>query len=225
MLKARYSTADTLLEAGVDEAGRGCLWGCLIAAAVIWPAEETWTGEMKEKIALIKDSKKLTPKRRAMLNTFIRQHALSYGVGRVEPGEIDDVGMTAANRLAFSRAIAALSIAPGRLLVDGILGLPDCSLPQIIEPEADNRYLAVAAASILAKETRDTLVVEACAADPALQDRYAILNSKGYGTAKHREGLKTHGMHTGHRKLFLRKILGIDHVPLHQQTQYGFADE
>ena len=226
MLSARH-TLDTLREAGVDEAGRGCLWGPMFAAAVIWPAEDTWTELVKTTAAGIKDSKKLSAKRRSLMETFIKETAVSYSIGRVEATEIDQMGMTAANRLAFKRAIQGLAVPPERLIIDGIIPLPDIQIPQVVEPQADSKYIAVAAASILAKEEHDRVVGDACEKEPSLQDRYAILNCKGYGTSKHCNGVKLHGMHSQHRRLFLRKILGIEHTIVSkasEKTGYDFID-
>lgn len=210
MLKARYAEEDDLLEAGIDEAGRGCFWGPMIAAAVIWPTPESeWSDALKAVSATIKDSKKLTPKRRAVAEAAIKQHAVAWAIGRVEAEEIDALGMTASNQLAFTRAVQGLATQPNRLLVDGYLQVPGVAgMEQIIEPKADGTYLAVAAASILAKEEHDRIIVDAVAADPVLQERYSILKGKGYGTAPHCDGLRTHGVYTGHRRLFLRNLLG-----------------
>jgi ribonuclease HII len=208
MLKSRH-TDDSLIEAGVDEAGRGCLWGPLMAAAVIWP---TTLSESDQKLAAqIKDSKLLSPKKRSLLEEFIKRVAI-WSTGSVTADEIDTLGMTRSNRLAFQRAIDGLSVRPDRLIIDGILELHS-GLQEIVEPKADGIYIAVAAASILAKEARDTIVKEACTADETLESRYSILSSKGYGTAAHRTGIKEHGMLTDHRRLFLRKLLGHDHRP------------
>ena len=122
MLKARH-TRDDLTEVGIDEAGRGCLWGPLVAAAVQWPEEDTWTEEIRDISAGIKDSKKLSAKRRALMETAIKKYAVQWSIGRVEAAEIDAKGMTRANRLAFQRALDGLEKAPGRVLIDGILPL------------------------------------------------------------------------------------------------------
>ena len=206
MLSSRHKD-DGLVEAGIDEAGRGCFWGPLVAAAVIWPDETAWTEEIRKVSAGIKDSKKLSPKRRAAAEVAIKTHAISWALGVVQAEEIDELGMTTANRLAFQRAIDGLTVQPQRLLIDVCLYITT-GLEQVVEPKADGTYLAVAAASILAKEGRDRMVTDAVAADPVLQERYAIGGSKGYGTAKHREGLLTHGVYQGHRRLFLRNLLG-----------------
>ena len=214
MLKARH-TSDCKLEAGIDEAGRGCLWGPLVAAAVVWPEEIAWTEEVKLLSESIKDSKQLSSKRRAVLEAGIKTHAIAWAVGRVEASEIDMIGMTKSNRLAFQRALEGLSIKPGRILIDGVLGLlPEHAygIEQVVEAKGDGTYLAIAAASILAKEGRDTIVKGMCELEPALQIQYALLSSKGYGTLKHRTAIKEHGIHAQHRKLFLRKLLGLEHT-------------
>lgn len=207
MLKSRH-TEDSQIEFGIDEAGRGCLWGPLFAAAVCVPSEDTWSEEDRKGWAGVKDSKKLSPKRRAVAEAFIKARA-TYGIGRVESSEIDKLGMTRSNQLAFERALGSLQA--DRVIIDGIIPCPglDYKIQQIVEPEADGTYLAVAAASILAKEARDRWVLEQCEAEPSLDERYGLKNSKGYGTAKHRAGVTTHGMHSQHRRLFLRKLLGI----------------
>ena len=206
MLKSHH-TDDTILEAGIDEAGRGCLWGPLASAAVIWPRHLSDTDQTLA--AQIKDSKLLSPKKRQMLEAFIKRVA-TFSIGMVSAAEIDNLGMTKSNRLAFQRAVDGLPIQPGRLIIDGILPL-HTDIEQVVEPKADGIYIAVAAASILAKEARDTIVRDMCEVDPTLETNYSILSSKGYGTAAHRNGIKQHGMHDLHRRLFLRKLLGIDH--------------
>jgi ribonuclease HII len=209
MLKSRH-TEDAEVEVGVDEAGRGCLWGPLMAAAVEWPAESTWSEELRAISVQIKDSKKISAKRRGLLEAAIKKHAVAWSVGRVEATEIDSLGMTKANRLAFVRALQGLGKMPGRILIDGIL--PSNYGPtEIVEPGGDATYLAIAAASILAKEGRDRIVRELCEAEPGLA-KYGLLSSKGYGTLAHRMAIKEHGMHAQHRRLFLRKLLGLDHT-------------
>jgi len=208
MLQIRYGE-DTLIEAGVDEAGRGPLWGPLYAAAVIWPGEMT---EEQRKIApLIKDSKKVSAKRRIALSEQIKNHALSWGIGIVSAKEIDELGMTKANQLAFERALSNLSVTPERIIIDGCLSIynaPWGLTPQVVEPEADGKYLPVAAASILAKVAHDEWVTQFCELNETISKRYDLLNCKGYGTKKHREGILEFGIHDLHRRLFLRKLLG-----------------
>lgn len=222
MLRSRH-TLDSKIEAGIDEAGRGCLWGPLVAAAVIWPEEAAWTDEIRSISVKIKDSKKVTAKQRGVLEAYIKKHAVKWCLGIVTAEEIDNLGMTKSNRLAFERAFSGLQTPIERLLIDGILGLsPREGLEQIVEPKGDGTYLSIAAASILAKEGRDSIVKDLCASEPGLEEKYSILSSKGYGTAKHRGGVKQHGMHPLHRRLFLRKLLGIDHVV---SEEYEFIED
>jgi ribonuclease HII len=175
----------------------------------------------------IKDSKKLSAKRRAVLEKEIKRFAVGWGLGRVEASEIDSLGMTRANRLAFKRAVEALGIRPqSRYIIDGILGFPAEDLgdaEQIVEPQGDGTYLAVAAASILAKEGRDRMVQEMCEGDTELDRKYGLLNSKGYGTAKHRGAIQKYGMHEMHRRLFLRKLLGLEHN-IQEGSEFTFIE-
>lgn len=213
MLKVRMKN-DTQIEAGIDEAGRGCLWGPLFAAAVIWPPEEEWIDEQREIAPQIKDSKKIAPKKRAKIAECIKSYAVDYGVGQVSAEEIDNLGMTRANRLAFLRATDNLSITPDRLLIDGTISLIKDDLDtrkiqsQEVIVDGDATYLSIAAASILAKEEHDAVVREWIAKEPDLQTKYHLESCKGYGTAAHRKGILENGRHKEHRNLFLRKLLG-----------------
>jgi len=222
MLKPRFKE-DTRVEAGIDEAGRGCLWGPLVAAAVIWPSESSWSEELPKISEQIRDSKKLSAKRRKVLEQQIQTHAVAWSVGRVEAAEIDTLGMTRSNRLAFERALAGIPIEVERVLIDGILGIaPREGLEQIVEPKGDSSYISIAAASIIAKEARDKIVEDLCNDDAQLEEKYSIKGSKGYGTLKHREGIKEHGMHSLHRRLFLRKLLGLEHTI---SEEYAFIED
>jgi len=210
MLKSKH-TPDEILEVGIDEAGRGCFWGPLYAAAVIWVPESEKTDEQRAVAGSIRDSKKLSPKRRAVLADSIKDLALDWGVGIVTAKEIDELGMTKANQLAFTRALKNLSVQPERLLIDGCLSIieqPWSMVEQVVEPEADNTYLAVAAASILAKTERDKAVTDFAAINQNIAETYDLANNKGYGTMKHRTAILQHGTLQGHRTLFLRKLLG-----------------
>ena len=206
MLKARH-TEDTAIEVGIDEAGRGCLWGPLYAGAVVWPL--TMSEEQLAVAKQIKDSKKLSAKRRTALAAQIKQLAIAWSVGSVSAKEIDELGMTKSNQLAFTRALESLNVMPDRLLIDGILSLHDmpwCMKEQVVEPEMDGTYIPVAAASILAKTEHDTWVEEFCAVNQNSAETYGFLSHKGYGTAKHRAAIVAHGSHSEHRQLFLRKL-------------------
>lgn len=213
-LQVRFRN-DLKLEAGVDEAGRGCLWGPLYAATVIWPPEDDWLEEHREVAPLIKDSKKVSAKKRKQLAETIRTVAIDVGIGTVSAKEIDENGMTFANRLAFVRAIEDLSVPVERILVDGCLPLRKEQLESLkIEQQetivdGDATYLPIAAASIVAKDARDSVVEEWVKKEPALQSDYNIGSCKGYGTEKHRKAIVEKGMHVEHRRLFLRKLLNL----------------
>ena len=218
MTKTRFRD-DSEIEAGVDEVGRGCLWGPLVTAAVIWLPESEWTPEMQELASEIKDSKKLTEKRRTFLAGKIKDFALDFAYGVVEASEIDSLGMTRANQTAFARAVAGLTVPPDRLLVDGTIPLlyEDWQGEQHTLIDGDADYLPIAAASIIAKVYRDTWVEDWCAKNPSVASDYGLSSSKGYGTAIHRNAILTKGMLPLHRRLFLRKLLGEQvYQPTHQ---------
>jgi len=209
MLQLRH-TNDSLIEVGVDEAGRGCFWGPLYAGAVIWRREEEMTAEQMTISAKIKDSKKLTEKRRVALAEEIKKHAVAWGVGIVTAAEVEEMGVTKANQLAFARALRCLNQMPERILVDGCLSVmeqPWSMIDQVVEPEADGKYVAVAAASILAKTDRDHYVVDFCKQHTDIGERYGLITNMGYGTDKHRQAIRTYGAIDGHRAKFLRKTL------------------
>lgn len=209
MLQAKFKD-DLEIEAGVDEVGRGCLWGPLMTGAVIWPPEDEWTEEVREISSKIRDSKKLSEKKRACLVSQIEACAIDFAFGEVSAQEIDDLGMTSSNQLGFVRALKNLTVEPARVLIDGILPLNinDWSGEQHTIVDGDTKYIAIAAASILAKQRRDTWVKEWCKANPDIAVTYGLESSKGYGTAVHRAAIQKGGPHSLHRRLFLRKILG-----------------
>jgi len=213
MLQLRH-TKDALLEVGVDEAGRGPLWGPMMAAAVVWPDELHWTPQHRELVPNIKDSKKLSVKKREKLFDQIKTLSLGYGIGFVSSEEIDTLGATRANQLVFRRALDQLydtydSKGQKRILVDGILPLNDAREDEtcITIVEGDATYVSIAAASILAKVAHDIWVVDWCKTHIAEASKYDLLNCKGYGTAKHRQGILTHGYTDLHRRLYLRKLI------------------
>lgn len=209
MLKTRFRE-DSALEAGIDEVGRGCLWGPLVAVALLWPPESEWTDEIKAIAQQIKDSKKLTEKKRTALASSIKDYAIDFGVGVVEPAEIDTLGMTLANQTAFYRAVQALSVEPDRLLIDGIVPIPMTlwRKEQHTIVDGDAEYIPIAAASIVGKDYRDTFVKTWATTNKEIAARYDLASNKGYGTAKHRAAVQHHGVLPDHRRLFLRKILG-----------------
>ena len=161
------------LVAGIDEAGRGAWAGPVVAAAVILPDNAMRLAALRG----VRDSKLLTPAQRQALFDKIHQAALAVGVGMASHAEIDDMGIVPATRLAMQRAVERLAPAPDALLIDA-LKLPDVPLPQRVLFHADTLCLSVAAASIVAKVTRDRLMVELDAQYPG----YGFARHKGYGT-------------------------------------------
>lgn len=179
--------------AGVDEAGRGALAGPVVAAAVIVPPGAAQAGVWAE----VRDSKLLTPAQRTRLIGQICAAALGWGVGVVAAQVIDRIGIGPATRQAMRAALAACDPAPDHLLIDWVR-LPETGLPQICVAKADQRFVAVAAASILAKVTRDELLVELDARYPD----YGFAGHKGYGTALHRQVILACGPCAEHRHSF-----------------------
>jgi ribonuclease HII len=209
-LKHRY-VQDSVTEIGLDEAGRGSFWGPIMAGAVILPNEAEWTEEQRALFSVLRDSKKLTPLKRQKLEKEIRKHISLCAVGVVEASEINDMGITWANREAFRRAVFALPMVEHRtscrLLIDGTLPIDDWNGEQHVIVEGDNQYIAIAAASILAKVDHDRWITTYCSEHPECEERYHLVSSKGYGTAKHREGIRIYGGHELHRKIYIEEWL------------------
>ncbi len=180
--------------AGVDEVGRGPLAGPVVAAAVIFPPYHFIDG--------VRDSKKLTPRRREALFEQIVGECLSYGIGKVEPTEIDRINIRQATFKAMRMAIGRLKPPPQYLLIDGE-ELPEKLLPQEGLIGGDDRSFSIGAASILAKVIRDRMMVEYHREFP----EYGFDRHKGYGTAFHREMVLKYGPCAIHRRSFLQKIL------------------
>ena len=173
---------------GLDEVGRGPLAGPVLAAAVILPQNLTIEG--------VKDSKSLTPAQRNELYQIIVKHALSIGLGAASPTVIDRIGILNATHLAFQRAINHLSISPDIILVDGY-PIPS-TLEQVNLIKGDTRSQTIAAASIIAKVTRDRLMETLHSHYPV----YGFAQHKGYGTSFHRDILQQHGPCPIHRRSF-----------------------
>jgi ribonuclease HII len=179
-----------LVEAGLDEAGRGCLAGPVIAAAVIW--------NPLIKNELIKDSKLLTSRQRENTASFIKEFSLSWAIGIADENEIDKYNILQASILAMHRAVEALSIQPGFVLVDGNRFRPIPGIIHSCQVKGDNKYLSIAAASILAKTHRDGLMA-------TLSNDYPLYDwqqNKGYPTLKHRKAIAEHGPTPHHRRSF-----------------------
>ena len=188
MLENHYY--EGLVEAGCDEAGRGCLAGSVFAAAVILPPD--YENE------LLNDSKKLTDRKRKQLREIIEHDALDWAVGIVEPGEIDEINILNASILAMHRALDQLKVRPEAVIVDGNRFKPYRDLPYTTIVKGDGKYLSIAAASILAKTYRDDYM------DRLAEDypQYDWKNNKGYPTKKHRQAIRECGITPFHRRSF-----------------------
>ena len=180
---------------GVDEAGRGPLAGPVCAAAVILPPNLDIPG--------LNDSKKLTDKRRRELFPIIKEQAIAYGIGFASHEEIDQINILQATYLAMERAMAALSVKPELALIDGNRA-KDFGWPVETVVKGDSRSASIAAASILAKVTRDDLMLQAAEEYP----QYQFEIHKGYGTKAHYAALTAHGPSPIHRMTFLKRFYG-----------------
>ena len=189
--------ADLRSVAGVDEVGRGALAGPLVAAAVILPCcRGAALRRLRGVLADVRDSKLLPPARRTELVAVVCDAAAAVALGVVEADELDRIGLGAANRLAMERAVLRLPVEPDALLLDACV--LDLGLPQVAPIDADAACLSVAAASIVAKVSRDRVMLEADEADP----RYGFAEHKGYGTDAHLRALREHGPSPLHRRCF-----------------------
>ena len=178
------------IEAGCDEAGRGCLAGSVYAAAVILPKT------FKNK--LLDDSKKLTDKQRKLLRPIIEEEAIAWAIGIVSAQEIDEINILNASFLAMHRAVDQLKTIPESLLIDGNRFKKYKNIPHTCIIQGDGKYLSIAAASILAKTYRDDYMDDLHEQFP----QYDWLKNKAYGTLKHREAIIKYGVTEHHRVSF-----------------------
>lgn len=180
---------------GVDEAGRGPLAGPVYAAAVILPSDCIIEG--------LNDSKKLTEKKREALFDEIKEKALAYGIASADEKEIDEINILNATFLAMKRAIASLSVRPDLALIDGNQK-PHTDIEEVTVIKGDAKSMSIAAASVLAKVSRDRFMLEMAEKYP----QYEFARHKGYGTKLHYEKIAQYGVCDIHRRTFLKKILG-----------------
>jgi ribonuclease HII len=196
MLEYYYEHVDEV-QVGIDEAGKGCMIGPVFAAAVIWDKEKDATG--------IKDSKKISRKKRAVIREYIQTNAIAYGVGCASHAEIDDINISNATFLAMHRALDNLNNSTyyDRILVDGDRFKPyKCNVHTCIVG-GDNKYVNIAAASILAKENHDDWIKTHFEND----DRYNLMNNKGYGTKAHLSAIREFGLTDFHRMTYCKKFI------------------
>ncbi len=179
-----------VIEAGCDEAGRGCLAGAVYAAAVILPL--SFHNEQ------LNDSKQLTEHQRYALRPIIEKEAIAWAVGITTPEEIDKINILNASILAMHRAVKALKVGPEELIIDGNRFKPYENIPYTTIVKGDGKYLSIAAASVLAKTYRDDYMIELAKEYPM----YAWQQNKGYPTKQHREAIRQYGTTPYHRKTF-----------------------
>ena len=219
-LNKHYLEDTTILEIGVDEAGRGPLFGRVYAAAVILPKDPATEYDFSQ----MKDSKKFHSKKKiAHVADYIKQNAVAWAVAYEDEAAIDKMNILQATQSAMHKAIkSCIEIAekkalPGapptiQLLIDGnyfnsittfdkVRG-KIIAMPHVCVEGGDNKYAAIAAASILAKVSRDTYIEDLCAENPELNEKYGILSNKGYGAKKHMDGIRSHGITIWHRRSF-----------------------
>lgn len=184
-----------MLIAGIDEVGRGCLFGPVVAAAVIIDSQDL----PNLKTLGVKDSKKLSPATRVRLATQIKAIVPGVGVGYATVAEIEQLNILQASLLAMGRAVSKLPMQPQLCLIDGQYQIPNLNLPQQTMIKGDESSPVIAAASIIAKVWRDDLIIRWSQRYP----QYDLANNKGYGTVKHRLALQEYGISPQHRVSFL----------------------
>lgn len=198
MLKSYYYK-DTI-EAGVDEAGRGPLFGRVYVGAAILPTSDDFDH------SLMRDSKKLSEKKRLEAYEYIKKNALAYAVHWMSEDDVDEMNIYQATHTAMHKALDKLEVRPENILVDGnkfyVYKDKGEIIPHVCIKGGDDKYSAIAAASILAKVERDNYILELCKQFPNLDTFYGIKKNKGYGTKAHLKGIQERGITQWHRKTF-----------------------
>ena len=202
MLKNNFKK--NFIEAGIDEVARGCLFGRVYSAAVVWREEkdlDNLLNILNKKKMTIKDSKKLKPNQREQLKKYIETFALDYSIGWATEKEIDKLNIRNATFKAMHRALDNLTLKPEHLIVDGNDFEIYKTIPHQCIVKGDDKYTSIAAASILAKVYHDNYIKELVKKEPSLK-QYDLLNNMGYGTKKHLDTIKKRGISKYHRKTF-----------------------
>jgi len=224
MLQLRFKE-DEKVEVGLDEAGRGCLFGRLYVGAVAFSNEMIF--DHGSALSQIKDSKKLSERKRNILFDYIQEEAIETSVAFSEVEEIDRLNILQADIAAMHRALDAMVIPVQRILVDGDYWKPwkDVEAHTIVDGDAS--YLPIAAASILAKVSHDRWVEEQIVTHPEWETRYGFASNKGYGTGTHMRGIQTHGVTAQHRTSFapVRKVLGLPLKPKRSTNLFDGLDD
>lgn len=194
MLQYFHENPDEV-QVGVDEAGKGCMIGPVFSAAVIW--------DKNVDASEIKDSKKISRKKRPLIREYIEKHAIAYGVGSATHAEIDDLNISNATFLAMHRALEQIKVNYDRILVDGNRFKPFRCMAHTCIIGGDNLYVNIAAASILAKEYHDDWIKEHFHDD----EKYDLMQNKGYGTKKHLAAIRCYGITEYHRNSYCTKFI------------------
>jgi|TARA_B100000795_G_scaffold260710_1_gene236838 ribonuclease HII len=198
MLKKFYY--ENTIEAGVDEAGRGPLFGRVYVGAVVLPQGDEFDH------SLMKDSKKLSHKKRLKAYEYIKENALDWTCFWISAEEIDKINVYKATHNAMHKALDQLNVRPENILVDGnkfyVYKHDNEIIPHVCIIGGDNKYTSIAAASIIAKVEHDKYINKMCDENPTLDSFYDLRNNKGYGTKKHIAGIEKHGISIWHRKTF-----------------------
>lgn len=223
-----YHTQDDAVEVGIDEAGRGCLFGRLYVGAVVFPKEEDDLFDHGASLNMIKDSKVLTERKRSILFDYIQECAIDKAVTFAESTEVDEFNVLGADIRCMHRALDSLTVPIERILVDGDAWKPwrnsdgkDVEAHTIVDGDAS--YLSIAAAGILAKVSRDRWVEEICKENPQWDEYYSLNKNKGYGTAAHMKGIREHGVTDQHRRSYapVRVSLGLPVEPKSKPIKKG----
>jgi len=205
MLAYSYAN-DGELEAGIDEVGRGCLFGRLYTGTVILPIDKDDLFDHGAELGKIKDSKKLSKRLRDIMYDYVKEIAIDRATDYSEPAEIDTLNVLHADMASMRRCLGKLQFTPGRVIVDGdrwyssVTDIPDAEY--LCVAQADAKYISVACASILAKVEHDRWIDEICTTNPEWDTRYGLRSNMGYGTAVHMKALKEHGATVQHRRSF-----------------------
>lgn len=187
-----------VMEVGVDEVGRGCMFGPVYAAAVYWDPEI--------KSPLIRDSKQLSKRKRDIASDFIKENCIAYGIASCSNVTIDKINILQASIKAMHRAIDDTHISPQHILVDGnkfkfYLDRNGDQVSHTCVTKGDDKYYSIAAASILAKVARDNYIIKLCDEDPSLE-KYGLRENVGYGSQLHMKAIEQHGITPYHRRTF-----------------------
>ena len=191
------SSKKNIIEVGLDEVARGCMFGRVYTAAVIWPQDYS-----EDPNYIIKDSKKLSKKKREELYHYITNTALDWNVNYIENDEIDKINILQATMKSMHTNLDNLLIDVDHILVDGTNFNQYSNVPYTCVPKGDNKYYSIAAASILAKVEHDWYIEKLCEEYPELNEKYDLLSNMGYGTKTHMENIKKYGISEFHRRSF-----------------------